>query len=105
MCCNCFLFFFFRRALFYASKKSIRVYLKTVAIKFFCILQVPFENAVKSVMEQLKKIAEGDYVPTSTEKRRLGAIVYAGVSLPITEIHGLLSDVSDPGPSKIFIFS
>ena len=76
-----------------------------MAINFFCISQVPFENAVKSVMEQLKKVAEGDYVPTSTEKRQLGAIVYAGVSLPISEIHGLLNDVSDPGPSKIFVFS
>ncbi|CAO2814431.1 unnamed protein product [Amaranthus hypochondriacus] len=62
--------------------------------EFLNSIQVPFENAVKSVMEQLKKIAEGDYVPTSTEKRRLGAIVYAGVSLPITEIHGLLSDIA-----------
>lgn len=56
--------------------------------------QVPFEIAVKSVLEQLKTIAEGDYITPSTEKRQLGAIVYAGVSLPVIGVHHLLNNVS-----------
>ncbi|XP_021746101.1 tRNA ligase 1-like [Chenopodium quinoa] len=58
-------------------------------------IQVPFESAVNSVLEQLKAIAKGDYITPSSEKRRLGAIVYAGVSLPVTEIRHLLSYIAD----------
>ncbi|XP_021734193.1 tRNA ligase 1-like [Chenopodium quinoa] len=58
-------------------------------------IQVPFESAVNSVLEQLKTIAKGDYITPSSEKRRLGAIVYAGVSLPVTEIGHLLSYIAD----------
>lgn len=57
-------------------------------------IQVPFESAVESVLEQLKTIAKGDYITPSTEKRRLGEIVFAGVSLPVTEVHRLLSDIA-----------
>lgn len=61
-------------------------------------LQVPFESAVNRVLEQLTTIAKGDYIAPSTEKKRLGAIVYAGVSLPIPEILSVLKDVSSFGP-------
>ncbi|KAK9732611.1 hypothetical protein RND81_04G010000 [Saponaria officinalis] len=61
-------------------------------------IQVPFESAVTSVVEQLKAISKGDYVPPSTEKRRLGAIVYAAVSLPVTEILHLLKEIGTIHP-------
>ncbi|KAK9756004.1 hypothetical protein RND81_01G066300 [Saponaria officinalis] len=61
-------------------------------------IQVPFESAVSSVVEQLKAISRGDYVPPSTEKRRLGAIVYAAVSLPVTEILHLLKEIGTIHP-------
>lgn len=57
-------------------------------------LQVPFEVAVKSVLEQLRNIAKGDYTPPDTEKRKFGTIVFAAVSLPVTEIQGVLKKVS-----------
>ena len=45
-------------------------------------------------MEQLKIIAKGDYLTPSTEKRKFGTIAFAAVSLPVTEVQGLLTDVS-----------
>lgn len=55
---------------------------------------MPFDFAVKQVSEQLKKVASGDYTVPSTEKRKLGTIVFAAVSLPVTHIQNLLNDVS-----------
>jgi hypothetical protein len=45
------------------------------------------------VLEQLKKIASGDYMTPDTEKRKFGAIVFAAVDLPVTEIQSLLNNV------------
>lgn len=58
------------------------------------ISQVPFESAAKQVLEQLKLIAKGEYKAPSTEKRNFGTIVFAAVSLPVTEIQSLLVEVS-----------
>ncbi|CAA0811963.1 RNAligase [Striga hermonthica] len=57
-------------------------------------IQVPFESAVESVRKQLKAIAKGEYTVPSTEKRKFGTIVFAAVSLPVSDILGFLSDVS-----------
>ncbi|KAJ7947775.1 putative RNA ligase [Quillaja saponaria] len=61
-------------------------------------MQVPFDFAVKQVLEQLKKIAEGDYTMPDTEKRKLGTIVFAAVSLPATEILSLLDNLAKKNP-------
>ncbi|KAL0533877.1 hypothetical protein IC582_028148 [Cucumis melo] len=53
-------------------------------------IQVPFESAVQDVLEQLKKISEGDYKSPITERRKSGAIVFAAVSLPVQEIQNVL---------------
>lgn len=58
------------------------------------MVQVPFEFAVKQVLEQLKAIAKGDYIAPSTEKRKFGTIVFAAISMPATEIQTLLDEVS-----------
>lgn len=47
------------------------------------------------MLEQLTKIAKGDYRTPDTEKRKFGSIVYAAVSLPLIEIQGLLDNVSE----------
>ncbi|KAL0417753.1 UNVERIFIED_CONTAM: tRNA ligase 1 [Sesamum radiatum] len=61
-------------------------------------IQVPFEFAVGKVLEQLRAIAKGDYGAPSTEKRRFGAIVFAAVSLPVSEILSLLEDLGQKDP-------
>ena len=63
-------------------------------VSHYMSFQVPFEFAVKQVLEQLKAVAKGEYSAPVTEKRRLGAIVYAAVSLPVAEIHQFLQRVS-----------
>ncbi|KAK9279399.1 hypothetical protein L1049_013078 [Liquidambar formosana] len=55
-------------------------------------IQVPFEFAVKQVLEQLRTIAKGEYTTPSTEKRKFGSIVFAAVSLPVSEIQSLLDN-------------
>lgn len=55
--------------------------------------QVPFEFAVEQVLEQLKKIAKGDYATPDTEKRKFGTIVFAAVDLPPMQIESLLDNV------------
>lgn len=57
-------------------------------------IQVPFEFAVKQVLEQLKLVAKGEYVAPITEKRNLGTIVFAAVTLPVAEIHELLHNLA-----------
>ncbi|MCI79832.1 RNA ligase, partial [Trifolium medium] len=54
---------------------------------------VPFEFAVKQVLEQLRNIAKGDYTPPDTEKR--STIVFAAISLPVMEIQGVLNNVRE----------
>lgn len=61
-------------------------------------IQVPFKFAVEKVLEQLRAIAKGDYTAPSTEKRRFGAIVFAAVSLPVSEILSLLQDLGQKDP-------
>ncbi|KAK4709518.1 hypothetical protein R3W88_030443 [Solanum pinnatisectum] len=61
-------------------------------------IQVPFEFAVKEVLEQLKAIARGEYAAPSSEKRKLGSIVFAAISLPVPEILGLLNDLAKKDP-------
>lgn len=76
---------------------------------FFTILclQVSFESAVKEVSEELSKIAKGEYktpeyrTPDSG-KGKIGAIVFAAISLPVTEIKGLLDNVSTCFLSHLF---
>lgn len=46
------------------------------------------------MLEQLKKISEGDYKSPITERRKSGAIVFAAVSLPVQEIQNVLGTVS-----------
>lgn len=59
----------------------------------FLIFQVPFEEAVTSVVEQLKKVAKGEHRTPDTEKRRFGNIIFAAVTLPAGEIVNLLEKV------------
>lgn len=61
-------------------------------------IQVPFEFAVKEVFEQLKAIARGEYAAPTSEKRKLGSIVFAAISLPVPEILGLLNDLAQKDP-------
>lgn len=61
-------------------------------------VQVPFEFAVKQVLEQLKAVAKGEYTAPVIEKRRLGAIVYAAVTLPVAEIHEFLQGIAEKNP-------
>lgn len=57
--------------------------------------QVPFGVSVEKVIEQLKAIAKGDYIAPSSEKRNLGSIVFAAVTLPVSEITDLVHMVRD----------
>lgn len=57
-------------------------------------IQVPFEFAVKQVLDELKAVAKGEYSTPTTEKRKFGTIVFAAVTMPVTEIHDLLDNVS-----------
>ncbi|XP_042002958.1 tRNA ligase 1-like isoform X1 [Salvia splendens] len=67
-------------------------------------IQVPFGVAVEKVIEQLQAIAKADYSPPSTEKRNLGAIVFAAVTLPISEIIDLIHNLGmkDPRVESFF---
>ncbi|RVW56768.1 Retrovirus-related Pol polyprotein from transposon RE1 [Vitis vinifera] len=60
--------------------------------EYLTSIQVPFESSVRQVLEQLKSIAKGDYPTPGTEKRKFGTIVFAAVSLPVTEIQSLLAN-------------
>lgn len=67
-------------------------------------IQVPFESAAKQVLEQLKLIAKGEYKAPSTEKRNFGTIVFAAVSLPVTEIQSLLVELAGKDPTIDLFF-
>jgi len=58
-------------------------------------LQVPFEFAVKQVFEQLRNIANGHYTPPDTEIRKFGTIVFAALTMPVTEIKSALNKVME----------
>ncbi|XP_031280751.1 tRNA ligase 1 isoform X4 [Pistacia vera] len=67
-------------------------------------VQVPFESAVKQVLEQLRLVAKGEHETPSAEKRKSGAIVFAAVSLPVTEIQSLLKNLSGKDPNIELFF-
>ncbi|PAN09974.1 hypothetical protein PAHAL_2G062600 [Panicum hallii] len=58
-------------------------------------IQVPFESAVKEVLEQLKAVAKGDLKTPDTGKRKFGNIIFAAVRLTPADIVGLLRKVSE----------
>ncbi|KAK9168982.1 hypothetical protein Syun_001122 [Stephania yunnanensis] len=60
--------------------------------------QVPFDFTVKQVLEQLKTAAKGGFVTPGSEKRKFGNIVFAAVTLPVTEIRSLLDDLAQKNP-------
>ncbi|KAK2967190.1 hypothetical protein RJ640_022446, partial [Escallonia rubra] len=60
-------------------------------------IQVPFEYAVKQVLEQLRAIAKGDYRTPST-KKKIGPVIFAAVNLPVEEIHDLLGNLAQSNP-------
>ncbi|CAK9174417.1 unnamed protein product [Ilex paraguariensis] len=61
-------------------------------------VQAPFELSVKQVLEQLRAIAKGEYTTPRTEKRKFGNIVFAAVSLPVTEMISFLSNLGERNP-------
>ncbi|KAL6953710.1 hypothetical protein U1Q18_050270, partial [Sarracenia purpurea var. burkii] len=65
---------------------------------------VPFEFAVERVLEQLRSIVKGDYTTPTIEKRKFGNIVFAAVSLPVSEIQKLLDNLTEKNPKvKAFL--
>ncbi|KAI4322228.1 hypothetical protein L6164_021939 [Bauhinia variegata] len=66
--------------------------------EYLTSVQVPFEFAVKEVLEQLRNIRKGDYVTPDTQKRKLGSITFAALSLPVAEIQRVLSNLAENNP-------
>uniref|UniRef100_A0A0A9CLG2 RNL n=1 Tax=Arundo donax TaxID=35708 RepID=A0A0A9CLG2_ARUDO len=58
-------------------------------------IQVPFDSAVKEVLEQLKAVAKGDIKTPDTVKRKFGNIIFAAVRLTPADILGLLRKVAE----------
>ncbi|KAM0861972.1 hypothetical protein ACQ4PT_045558 [Festuca glaucescens] len=58
-------------------------------------IQVPFEVAVKEVVEQLKAVVKGDIKTPDTAKRRFGNIFFAAVTLSQADILGLVRKVAE----------
>lgn len=50
------------------------------------------------MLEQLRSIAKGEYTPPDTERRKFGTIVFAALSMPVTEIHGVLNKLAQSNP-------
>ncbi|KAF2321845.1 hypothetical protein GH714_003057 [Hevea brasiliensis] len=48
--------------------------------------EVNFGRGNKSIQEQLRKIAKGEYTTPIIERRKLGTIVFAAINLPVPEI-------------------
>ncbi|KAM0952110.1 putative tRNA ligase 1 [Dioscorea sansibarensis] len=61
-------------------------------------IQIPFDIAVKQVLEQLKEVAKGENKTLETEKRKFGNIVFAAVTMPVKEIKGLLDEIAKKEP-------
>ncbi|KAL5711349.1 hypothetical protein ACHQM5_021813 [Ranunculus cassubicifolius] len=61
-------------------------------------IQVPFDIAVKQVVDQLKTAAKGGSGTPSTEKRKFGNIVFAAITLPPTDITALLQTLGQNNP-------
>ncbi|XP_042455915.1 tRNA ligase 1-like isoform X2 [Zingiber officinale] len=67
-------------------------------------IQVPFDFAVKRVLEQLKDVAKGGFKTPESEKRKFGNIVFAAVTLPVEEIKSALDKVAcTDAKAKAFI--
>ncbi|CAM0947539.1 unnamed protein product [Alopecurus aequalis] len=58
-------------------------------------IQVPFEFAVKEVVEQLKAVAKGDPKTPDAAERRFGNIIYAAVTLSQADILDLVRKVAE----------
>ncbi|KAK3126607.1 hypothetical protein QOZ80_7AG0559280 [Eleusine coracana subsp. coracana] len=58
-------------------------------------IQVPFDFAVKEVLEQLKAVAKGDLKTPDTVKRKFGNIIFAAVRLTPSDILGVLQKVGE----------
>lgn len=72
--------------------------------EYLTSIQVPFEFAVNHVKEELKKITKGEYETPTTEKKKFGTIVFAAIDVPVTDIHNLLSNISEKQPKlKMFL--
>ncbi|PKA45602.1 hypothetical protein AXF42_Ash010941 [Apostasia shenzhenica] len=61
---------------------------------FLNSIQVPFDFAVKQVLEQLKDVTKGEIRIPEAEKRRFGNLVFAAVSLPVPEIRDILGKLA-----------
>ncbi|KAI4383820.1 hypothetical protein MLD38_009617 [Melastoma candidum] len=66
--------------------------------EFLNSIQVPFDFAVKQVSEQLNNIVSGEYIAPTPEKRKLGSIVFAAVSLPVSQIQDVLRNMAEKSP-------
>ncbi|KAM3383803.1 hypothetical protein ACQJBY_008452 [Aegilops geniculata] len=75
-------------------EKRLRVVLSRNA-NYLTSIQVPFDVAVKEVLEQLKAVAKGDVKTPDTAKRRFGNIVFAAVTVPQADILGLLRKLGE----------
>ncbi|KAL5198823.1 hypothetical protein ABZP36_002335 [Zizania latifolia] len=58
-------------------------------------IQVPFDFAVKEVLDQLKSVAKGDLKTPDTAKRKFGNIIFAAVTLTPADILGLLPKLAE----------
>ncbi|KAI4334436.1 hypothetical protein L6164_019131 [Bauhinia variegata] len=66
--------------------------------EYLTSVQVPFEFAVKQVYDQLRNIAKGDYITPDIQKRKFESIVFAALSLLVTEIQGVLNNLAENDP-------
>uniref|UniRef100_A0A0E0HXR8 tRNA ligase phosphodiesterase domain-containing protein n=4 Tax=Oryza TaxID=4527 RepID=A0A0E0HXR8_ORYNI len=66
-------------------------------------IQVPFDFAVKEVLEQLKSVAKGDLKTPDTTKRKFGNIVFAAVTLPPADILGALPKLAEDTDANKFL--
>lgn len=64
-------------------------------------IQVPFDVAVKEVIEQLKNISKDGIRTPELEKRRFGGLVFAAVTLPVPEIRTLLEKLASKEPEVL----
>ncbi|RZS04510.1 hypothetical protein BHM03_00034856, partial [Ensete ventricosum] len=55
---------------------------------------VPFDFAVKQVLEQLRDVAKGKHKTPDTEKRKFGNIVFAAVTLPLAALEAQLGSIN-----------
>ncbi|XP_071698665.1 tRNA ligase 1-like isoform X2 [Rutidosis leptorrhynchoides] len=81
-------------------EKQLREVLSKNA-EYVISIQVPFESAVKQVLEQLKRIIKREYVTPTSDKRKF---VFAAIDVNAADVHNLLSNVSKNSPKvKTFL--